>query len=191
MQTLFENEYTMTDDIKLILIKNIVQKRLMWACALLVIVSVGMAVYALMPPSILPQAAIFLACAVVCAFTFVRVPKKSLALNKNTSTGAISAEPQVVSIKFGANISYFCGGIKKEYKYEDIQIIYDFAQIIVMAYGKNKFFTVKKDSFTKGDYGTFKDFLSHQCENAVYKQTVSFILPISKSITKEQFVGNE
>ncbi len=189
MQILFENSYNITDEIIMKIVKNIIQRHMLWACILLSTLGSVMFVFSLLPPAVPTQAVTYLACTAVTMYSFFRIPKKNLNAIKNLNTSLHGTSLPLSTVAFGEYMLATRGENKTKGEYAAVETIYILDDVIVLSLGKHAHFVVLKNSFTKGDFVQWKEFISSQCVNARYKSKKNFVLPVFSSLSKEQFIN--
>ncbi len=191
MQVLFENSYKLTDDIQLKIIKDITKRHMRIAYAALGATSAFLTVYTLIPPAVISQGVAFFLCTCILAVAFFTLPKRNLRILKRASNGVFANDDFDITLKFGEFISVSNNTTNVKYNYADIKTIYILEDFIVLSMGKRENYAIQRQSFVKGDFAQWKEFIAVQCEDTDCKKKSYFFLPSYDSLSEEEFLNEK
>ncbi len=190
MVALFENSYKLTDDMQLEIIRNISHRQLLFAYGAFSVTGAVLTVLALLPPAELTQALLPAACTAALVFSFFNLPERNLRILKNLRGGTFNENNSEVTLLFGEHISVLHCGNSTKYEYTDIKTIYILGDLIVLSFDKFNNYAVPKESFTKGEFSQWKEFIAGQCEDTACKKKKNFIVPTFINLSEEEFLND-
>ncbi len=187
MRILFENNYTLTDAMMLRVIKRISSRRLIWACFALSMLALVLILSSLVPPVSMASVLLYVMCFVVTGSGMFRIPQKVLKSQKSLAGATVQDETPRSIITFGEQIHSIRGGNQRSSEYSEITEVYDLGSEVVLSAGKFSHYIIDTNSFAKGTFEDWKQFITVQCPNAKYKRVVRIVLPIALNTTKQRF----
>ncbi len=175
----FENRFDCSKENLLHYIKSTTVRKRRWRNAIIMILALGYAVYAITPPIAITSFGLFLMCILLMLASIILSPLIALRSLQNALLKQEGTKAPNRTLQFGEHIRSIYDNDKKSIVYRQITEVVETRDMFILTDNRTIAVFALKNSFTYGTFEDFKPFILKKCHHAQYKKVYNFILPIA------------